>query len=546
MSARQPITPLTGNARALAAATLGLASFMAVIDITIANVSVPTISGNLGVSPEEGEWVITFFAISNAICIPLTGWLGRRFGQVRLFIASVAAFTFFSVLCGLSPTFETLLASRILQGAVAGPIVPLSQALLVAIFPPEKRSLAVSMWAMTNMAGPVAGPLLGGMITDQFRWQWIFLINAPVGIAIVLTTMSVLKGKDTPSARLPLDLPGLIFLMVAVGCLQVSFDRGRTLDWFSSPLICLTTGLSLICFVLFVIWELGETHPMVDLRLFEYRNFAVGTVAVALGFGLYFAALVLLPLWLQTNMGYNSTWAGLVTAPMGIFGILLAPLLGRWVAASDARWYASIAFAAWALVAWWRSSMTTSVDAGEIAWIHLAQGIGIGFFLTPVVSLSFAGLPPEKVAAASGLQTAIRMMSGSLIASLAQTFWDQRSRFHQNHLVDALGGTGTGAQSILTNLQSLGLDADQSWAAIARQLDIQAHMLSLNDFFYLSSFAFLSGLGILWLAKNPRAAARNTTVNPAAPPSGLSREHIASAKGEPDRPPSEDATCATR
>lgn len=502
--AKHPITPLAGASRTLAAVTFGLASFMAVVDITVANVSVPTISGNLGVSPEEGEWTITFFAISNAICIPLTGWLGRRFGQVRLFIASVAAFTFASILCGLAPTFETLLVARILQGAVAGPIVPLSQALLVAVFPPEKRTFAVAMWAMTNMAGPVAGPMLGGWITDEFSWPWIFLINAPVGVFVVVSASTLLRGKDTPTAAMPIDICGLLLLAIAVGCLQLTFDRGRTLDWFSSPLICATAAISVIGFVLLVVWELGETHPIVDLRLFEFRNFTIGTLCVAVGFGLYFAALVLVPLWLQTDLGYSSTWAGLATAPMGLFGIVLAPFLGRWVATHGPRVYASLAFVAWALVALWRSTMTTGVSAANIALIHLAQGIGIAFFLTPVVSLSLAGLPPDKVASASGLQTAIRMMAGSLSASMAQTFWDERARFHRNHLVDAVTAFSDRANTAVRTLRGAGLTEQQSWAVINQQIDVQARMLALNDFFYFSAFAFIAALGIIWLARGQK------------------------------------------
>jgi len=500
-SGKQPIVTLHGANRSLAALTLGLASFMAVVDITIANVSIPTISGNLGVSPEEGEWLITLFAVANAICIPLTGWLSRRFGQVRLFVAAVAAFTVASILCGVAWSFESLMFFRILQGAVAGPIVPLSQALLVAVFPREKQTLAVAMWAMTNMAGPVVGPMLGGWITDQYSWPWIFLVNAPIGIFVVISTLKLLRGRDTPTVRLPVDVTGLLLIATAVGCLQIGLDRGRTLDWFSSPLICTLGALAVLGFIVLIIWELGATYPIIDLRLFAHRNFAVGTVAVAIGFGLYFAALVLTPLWLQTNMGYSSTWAGLVTAPMGVFGIALAPFLGRWVSKNDARRFASFAFVAWAVVALWRSTMNTQVDASTIAWTCLAQGIGIGFFLTPIVSLSLIGIPPEKVAAASGLQTAIRMMSGSLIASLAQTFWDQRARFHQTHLVQRFTASNDQTTTAIHTLMQTGFSENQAWGMLARELDIQAHMLSLNDFFLLSTVLFSLALGLIWFAR---------------------------------------------
>lgn len=505
----QPITPLSGPPLVFAAVSLSLASFMAVMDITIANVSIPTISGNLGVSTDVGEWAITFFAVANAIFIPLTGWLSRRFGQVRLFVAAVAAFTVASALCGLSRSFDQLLVFRVLQGMVAGPIVPLSQALLIAVFRPEKRTLAVAMWAMTNMAGPVAGPVLGGWLTDDYHWSWIFFVNAPFGLLVVLSTLALLKGRDTPSVKLPVDFRGLLFLVLAVGCLQVMLDRGRVLDWFSSSFIAAMAILSILGFVFLIVWELGEKHPIIDLHLFAHRNFTMGTVAVAIGFGLYFAALVLIPLWLQTDMGYTALWAGWVTAPMGVFGILLAPLLGKWVHKGDARLYASLAFVAWALVAWWRSSMTTNAGANTIALQCLAQGVGIGLFLTPLVSLSLVGLPPERIASASGLQTAIRMMSGSLVASLAQTFWDRRARFYQNQMIDVLTPFMDRATEAVSALHHAGLVGHQPWEVISHQLLVQADMLSLNDFFVLSSLGFTVSIGIVWLAqsrKNPADA----------------------------------------
>ncbi|CAB3748987.1 DHA2 family efflux MFS transporter permease subunit [Paraburkholderia humisilvae] len=500
----QPIEPLKGPALVISSVAVSLGSFMAVVDVTIANVSIPTISGNLGVSAEIGEWAITFFAVANSICIPLTGWLSRRFGQLRLFVMSVAAFTVASVMCGVAPNFESLLAARVLQGMVSGPIVPLSQALLVAMFPANRRALAVSVWAMTIMAGPVAGPVLGGWLTDDYNWRWIFLVNAPVGLFVVVATAALFKGRDTPSMKLPVDFIGLIFLAIAIGCLQITVDRGRVLDWFSSPVICATAILSLFGFIFLVVWELGEKHPIVDLRLFAYRNFTMGTIAVAVGFGLFFGALVLIPLWLQTDMGYNAIWAGLVTAPMGLFGILLAPLLGKWVQKRDARLFATLAFIAWALVAWWRASMTTEVGANTIALTCLVQGIGIGFFLTPLVTLSLAGLPPERVAAASGLQTAIRMLSGSVIASLAQTFWDQRSRFYQNKLVDTLTPFHDGLSAAVGTLHQGGFSDAESSALIWHQLVVQADMLSLNDFFFLSSIGFALTIVIVWLARSPQ------------------------------------------
>jgi len=504
----RPIETMHGGRLGFAAVAIGLASFMAVVDITIANVSIPTIAGNVGVSSEEGEWIITLFAIANAIFIPLTGWLAQRFGQVQLFVGSVALFTLASVLCGLAWSFESLLLFRVLQGAVAGPIVPLSQALLVAIFPPQKRALAVSVWAMVNMAGPVAGPLLGGWITDQASWPWIFLVNAPVGAVVVFAVTALLRGQDTPTQRRPVDVVGLALLALSMSALQIALDRGRILDWFSSPVIVGCTIVAVLGLVCLVVWELDEAHPAIDLRLFAHRNFAAGTAAVSIGFGVYFGAIVLLPLWLQTNMGYTATWAGLVTAPIGLFGIVLAPLMGRWVQRHDARRLASVAFVVWALVGFWRSTMTTDVDAGTIALGCLVQGLGIAFFLSPLVNLSLAGLPAEKLAAASGLQTAVRMMSGALFSSIAQTLWDRRARLHQSHLVDRLSALDDTTAQTLAALHGAGLSLQQAWAALERQLGLQANLLSLNDFFRLSAVLFALALGLVWLARTPQAAKR--------------------------------------
>jgi len=497
---QQPIVIMSNISLIIASITLGLASFMAVVDVTIANVSVPTISGNVGVSSEIGEWVITSFAVSNAIFIPLTGWLSRRFGQKKLFIWSVLGFTFASICCGMSENFSSLLIFRVLQGAISGPIVPLSQSLLVAIFPPEKRPLAVSIWAMTVMAGPVAGPLLGGWITDDYSWPWIFLVNAPVGCFIGTSVFFLFYNRDTPSTKLPVDIIGLIFLALSIGCLQIALDRGRILDWFSSSFICIMLLTSILSAIFLIIWELEEENPIIDLRLFCYRNFFLGTVAVAIGFGLYFAALVLTPLWLQTDMHYTPTWAGLVTAPMGVFGIILAPFLGKWVQKNDPRLFAFLAFVAWAIVSLWRSTMTIQVSAFTISMTCLAQGIGIGLFLTPLVTISLIGIPGDKVASASGLQTAVRMMSGSLLASLAQTFWDERSRVYQNQLVGHIQNYNNIIYDYFHNVSNR-INSQQFIAIIYRQLIEQADMLALNDFFFLSCMFFLASGIIVWFTK---------------------------------------------
>ena len=298
-----PPPPLTGSARLWGTLALSAATFMNVLDTSIANVSLPAIAGDLGVSPTQGTWVITSFAVANAIAVPLTGWLSQRFGQVRLFVASVALFVIASLLCGLAPNMALLIAARALQGFVAGPMIPLSQSLLLSSYPRALAGLAMAMWSMTTLIAPVMGPLLGGWITDNMTWPWIFYINVPVGIAAVVVTWGIFHQRETERRALPIDSIGLALLVIWVGAMQVMLDIGKEHDWFESPWVVACALVAAIGFVAFLIWERGEDHPVVDLALFRIRNFWAGALATSVGYGLFFGNVVLLPLWLQQYMG---------------------------------------------------------------------------------------------------------------------------------------------------------------------------------------------------------------------------------------------------
>src|ERR1700676_3401237 len=323
VAANAATAPLTGGALVLGTIVLSLATFMNVLDTSIANVSIPAIAGDLGVSPDQGTWVITSFAVANAISLPLTGWLTQRYGQVRLFTASVLLFVLASLLCAWAPSIELLILFRVIQGAVAGPMIPLSQSLLLSSYPKEKAGTALAMWAITTLVAPIAGPLLGGWITDNVSWPWIFYINIPVGIIAAVVTWLLYKTRETATVKLPVDTIGLALLVLWVGSLQVLLDRGKDLDWFSSGQVVTLATLAVIGLSLFVVWELTEQHPVVDLRLFSRRNFWTSTLAMSLAYGTFFGNLVLLPLWLQQYMGYTATLAGMVLAPVGILAILL-------------------------------------------------------------------------------------------------------------------------------------------------------------------------------------------------------------------------------
>jgi DHA2 family multidrug resistance protein len=276
-----PPPPLKGGQLFLATLAVALATFMNVLDTSIANVAIPTISGNLGVSVDEGTWVITVFAAANAVSIPLTGWLTQRIGQIKLFVGAILLFVLSSWLCGAAPTLPVLLAARVLQGVVAGPLIPLSQAILLSSWPKAKSSIALSLWAMTATVGPIAGPALGGWITDSYSWSWIFYINIPVGIFAAGITWMIYRTRETPTQKLPIDAVGLGLLITWVASLQIMLDKGKDLDWFLSPVIVVLAITAAISFAFFVVWELTEKNPIVDLRLFSQRNFLGGTAAIS-------------------------------------------------------------------------------------------------------------------------------------------------------------------------------------------------------------------------------------------------------------------------
>src|SRR5581483_1839170 len=351
----RPHPPLTGGTLAIGTIALSLATFMNVLDTTIANVSIPAIAGDLGVSASQGTWVITAFGVANAISLPLTGWLTQRIGQVRLFLGSVLMFVIASWLCGMSPSIEMLIACRVVQGFVAGPMIPLSQTLLLSSYPPQKSGTALAMWGMTTLVAPVVGPLAGGFITDNIGWPWIFFINIPVGLGAAFMTWTIYRSRETPTRKTPIDKVGRALLVVWVGSLQIMLDKGKELDWFGSTQIVVLAILAVLGFAYFVIWELTEAHPVVDLRLFAGRNFSIGTLCTALAYALFFGNVVLLPLWLQQWMGYTATLAGMVMAPVGVLAIVLSPLVGRLVNKVDPRRLVTIAFIVFALVLYMRS-----------------------------------------------------------------------------------------------------------------------------------------------------------------------------------------------
>jgi DHA2 family multidrug resistance protein len=498
--------PLSGSSLVLGTVALSLATFMNVLDSSIANVSLPAIAGNLGVSPTQGTWVITSFGVSNAISVPLTGWLTQRFGAVRLFVTSVLLFVLASFMCGTASSLEMLIAFRVLQGLVAGPMIPLSQTLLLSSYPPSKAGMALAMWAMTTLVAPVTGPLLGGWITDNMTWPWIFYINIPVGLGAALVTWRVYAKRETPTAKLPIDTVGLTLLVLWVGALQIMLDKGKELDWFESNQIVVLGLVALIGFVIFVVWELTQDHPVVDLRLFTQRNFAFGAMALAVAYGLFFGNVVLLPMWLQQYMGYTSLAAGMAVAPVGLLAILLSPIVGKNVSKVDPRILATVAFSGFGLVMWMRSHFTVQIDFNTILVPTLMQGAAIAFFFIPLSAITLNGLTPDRIPAASGLSNFVRITAGAMGTSTVTTIWENRAAVHHLHMAEKISQTDTAGTDALSALTSSGMSFDQAAAQITRLIDQQAFTRAADDIYLASSVLFLCLIPVIWMARPKRMA----------------------------------------
>ncbi len=493
--------PLKGSQLVLGTIALSLATFMNVLDTSIANVSIPAIAGDMGVSPAQGTWVITSFAVANAISVPLTGWLTQRFGQVRLFTMSVLLFVVASWLCGLAPNIATLIAFRVLQGLVAGPMIPLSQTLLLASYPRAKAGTAMAMWGMTVLVAPVAGPLLGGWITDNISWPWIFYINIPVGLGAAALTWSIYRTRDPGPRRVPLDVVGLVLLVLFVGAMQIMIDMGKELDWFESGEIIALAVVSVVSFAFFLAWELTDKHPIVEIRLFARRNFVAGTVSLSIAYGLFFGNVVLLPLWLQQHMGYTATWAGLATAPVGLLAIVLSPWVGKNVSRIDPRKLATVAFLGFAAVLWMRSHFNTQADFMTILIPTVLQGAAMAFFFIPLQAIVFSGLSPQQTPSAAGLSNFVRITAGAVGTSLFTTLWENRASLHHAQLVESIHSGNATAMATLDQLMGSGMNREQALASIDRMINQQAYTLAVTDLFYLSAALFFVLVVVIWFAR---------------------------------------------
>ena len=495
-----PDAPLTGVPLMVAAILIGLGNFLVVLDTTIANVSVPTIAGNLGVSSSQGTWVITSYAVAEAITVPLTGWLAGKFGAKRVFITCYLSFAVVSLLCGLSNSLGMLLGTRVLLGLVGGPIMPLSQMLLMRIFPKEKATLATVIWAMTTLVGPVAGPILGGIICDSVGWPWIFFIKVPVAAAGGAMLFFLLRGQPDPTRPSLIDKVGLGLLVIWVGALQIMLDEGRNQDWFNSPEICILGVVAAVGFVAFLIWELTEANPIVNLKIFRHRGFAAAATTYAVGFGAFFASIVLLPLWLQSNMGYTATWAGYATGIMGIFAVLSAPLVGKAVEKVDARLIVSLGVLGLGLIMVWRMGFNPDVTFLQMAWPMLLTGPFMVMFFVPVTGLAMASVGHDEQANAAGLSNFMRTLAGAFATSLVQTGWQNATRRNQTELAGVLHY----GRELVDAAVGQGATHESATAVLSQVVEGQSVMLATLNMFATIAVCFGFAATLIWIAPKPK------------------------------------------
>ena len=496
--------PLQGGALAMLTLVLSLATFMLVLDSTIANVAIPTIAGDLGASSSQGTWVITSFGVANAISIPITGWLAKRFGEVRLFLIATLLFVLASWLCGIANSLEMLIVFRVLQGAVAGPIIPLSQSLLLNNYPPEKRGMALAFWSMTIVVAPICGPILGGWISDNIHWGWIFFINVPIGLAVVLISWKILEGRESRISHQPVNTIGLILLALGVGALQLMLDQGRELDWFNSTEIVVLTIIAAVGLIALIIWELTDDNPVVDVSLFKSRNFTVGCVSTSLAFLVYSGTVVLIPLLLQQVYNYTATWAGLAAAPVGLLPILLAPIIGKFGNKIDMRILITVSFMVYALTFYWRAvTFEPEMTFMDVALPQFVQGLAVACFFMPLTTITLSGLPPEKMASASSLFNFLRTLAGSIGTSLTTFMWYNREAVHHTQLTEVINPYNPISQQFFQTMGSFGLSEEQTASYLARQITAQGFIIGANEIFLVSAITFISLVVLICFAKPP-------------------------------------------
>ena len=491
--------PMTGAALWSAAFLLAAANFLAVLDMTIVNVSVPNIAGGLAVPPNEGTWVITSYSVAEAIIVPLTGWLAGRFGAVRVFALSILGFGVFSALCGLAPTLNLLVSLRVLQGLAGGMLMPLSQTLLMQIFPKRQQPVAMTIWSMTTLVAPVLGPVLGGLLCNNFDWPSIFWVNVPIAMIAGPIVWRILRTQETALRRQPLDRVGLGLLVVWVGALQIVLDTGKDHDWFASTQITILALIAALGFAAFLIWELTCREPVVSLRVFRHRGFSASMVNLALAMGAFFAVNVLTPLWLQEQMGYTATWAGYASAGFGISALVAAPIVAGLAQRFDPRQLIFAGVLWLAAVTLLRSAGAAQMTFAQVAWPVFLTGFGLPFFFIPLMTTALGSVDPGELAAAAGQLNFIRSLSGAIATSIVTTVWENDAIRAHAQLVGVMNGVRRTAEVLVHH----GFSAAQAASMIDQTLRAQAMMIATNRVFFFCGLTLVIAACAIWLSPKP-------------------------------------------
>jgi len=503
--------PLPGPNKWIVAFTVMIPTFIEILDMTVVNVALNHVQGDLSAGLDEVTWVLTSYLVSNAVVIPMSGWLASLIGRRRYLFLSIGLFTVSSFACGSATSLGMLVVFRIFQGMGGGGLQPLSNAILLETFPKEEHGTAMAIFGMGIVIAPIVGPILGGWITDNWTWRWIFYINVPIGIlSLALTHLFI---HDPPYLRkrgMRIDYWGIGLLVVGLGCLQIVLDKGERLDWFASPFIQRLSVISASALILFVVTELRKSEPVVDLNVFRHRSFAAGNLIMFLGFFAFFASIVLLPIYVQKLMGYNAWWAGWVLAPGGIASFLMMPLTAKLMQKADARklLFVGLLINAYALHLMSRFSLEADFDS--IVWPRLVQGFGLGLFFVPMATLTVGRIPKEKMGNASAIFNLIRNLGGSFGVSVMATQLARRTQFHHHRLMENLTPYDPPFQEAVQSIRSwlnlhsgMGQEVGQGQALglIYGELNRQAFMLAFNDAFFLDTFFFVAALFLVFLIR---------------------------------------------
>jgi DHA2 family multidrug resistance protein len=498
----------------LIAASVMLATFMEVLDTSVANVSLPHIAGSLSATTDESTWVLTSYLVSNAIILPATNWLGHRFGRSRFLIVCIAIFTLSSALCGAASSLGMLLFARVLQGAGGGALQPIAQAVLLESFPREKRGSAMAVYGMGIVVAPIIGPTLGGWITDNYSWRWIFYINVPIGILAVLMAHTFIEDPPYIRNQKPgrIDYTGFGLMALCLATLQIVLDKGQEADWFSSSFITWGIVLVVVTLVAFVIWELRVAEPIVNLRVFANRNFAVGTALVAAMGAVLYGTIALLPLFLQTLLGYPALQSGLAVSPRGIGAVFSMLIVGRLVGKIDGRYLIMFGFAVLGFATYLLADLSLQISMDNIVWPQIISGLAMGFIFVPLAVMATGTLTNEQMGNATGIFSLMRNLGGSVGIAGVTTMLARGAQAHQAAMVSHLTPYDPVFQQRLrqlaTGFAAAGnpiTAAPQAYGAIYETLVGQASLMAYLDNFRLLVFLCLLCVPAALLFKRVKA-----------------------------------------